>query len=245
MITRGEFAGICTELLRSAALRLALICVVPYACVLVGLDVAAHYGDATGASLPVQFFMSQDGSFAEFLEYSLTSAAAVLLFVLWWRGRVLVFLTSAILFGWLTLDNWGEVHEQIGFALGAALPVISWVPVQPHHLAETLVFGVVGLGWLAGMAVALRQADTRATVYGTLIALCIAGAAVFGIAVDLVTSWGEHDPAVLNLLAFIEDEGEFAMIIVMFALCVGIYDVETQRLKQSAALLPRGHMLKA
>lgn len=71
------------------------------------------------------------------------------------------------------------------------------------------------------------------------------GALVFGIAVDLVTSWGEHDPAVLNLLAFIEDEGEFAMIIVMFALCVGIYDVETRRLKQSAALLPRGHMLKA
>lgn len=245
MITRDEVAGISAELLRSPALRLALMGVVPYACVLVGLDVAAHYGDATGAALPVQFFMSQDGSFAEFLEYSLTSAAAVLLFVLWLRGRVLVFLTRAILFGWLTLDNWGEVHERVGFVLGAALPVISWVPVQPHHLAEALVFGLVGLVWLAGMAVALRQADTRAAVYGTLIAMCIAGAAVFGIAVDLVTSWGEHGPEVLNLLAFIEDEGEFAMILAMFALCVGIYDVETRRLKQSSGHMQRGHMLKA
>jgi hypothetical protein len=119
------------------------------------------------------------------------------------------------------------------------------VPVQPHHLAESLVFGLVGLLWLAGMAVALRQADTRAAVYGTLIALCIAGAAVFGIVVDLVTSWGEHGPAVLNLLAFIEDEGEFAMILVMFALCVGIYDVETRRMKQSAGHMQHGQMLKA
>jgi hypothetical protein len=245
MITRGEIAGICAELLRSPALRLALMCVVPYACVLVGLDVAAHYGDATGAALPVQFFMSQDGSFAEFLEYSLTTASAVLLFVLWLRGRVLVFLTSAILFGWLTLDNWGEVHEQVGFALGPALPMMPWLPVQPHHLAETLVFGTVGLLWLAGMAAALHQADTRAAVYGMLIALCIAGAAVFGIVVDLGTSWGEHGPAVLNLLAFIEDEGEFAMILVMFALCVGIYDVETRRMKQSAGHMQHGQMLKA
>lgn len=235
MIRPADIRETFGELLRSPALRLVLMCIIPYACVLVGLDVAVHYGDATGAALPVQFFMSQDGSFAEFLEYALTAASAVLLFVLWLRGRALVYLTSAILFMWLTIDNWGEVHEQVGFALGAMLPLVGKLPIAPHHLAESLVFVLVGLLWAAGMAVALKQADTRAATHGALIAACIAGAAVFGIAVDLVTSSGEHGAGVLNLLAFIEDEGEFAMIILAFALCVGINDVETRRLKERRA----------
>lgn len=231
MIMIGDLWRTSLELARSRALHIALMCVIPYACVLVGLDVAAHYGDATGAALPTQFFMSQDGSFAEFLEYSLTAASAVMLFVLWLRTRALVYLTSAVLFVWMTLDNWGQVHEQLGFSFAADMPIFAWIPVHPNHLVETLVFGVIGLVWLAGMAVALRQADRRAAIHGVLIALCIAGAAVFGVAVDMVTSWGEHTPGVLNLLAFIEDEGEFTMIVVMFALTVGIFDVESRRLK--------------
>lgn len=230
MIRAGDIWRTSAELARSRALHIALIGVVPYACVLVGLDVAAHYGDATGAALPTQFFMSQDGSFAEFLEYSLTTAAAVMLFVLWLRTRAMVYLTSAVLFMWMTLDNWGQVHEQLGFRFAADMPIFAWVPVDPNHLAETLVFGVIGLIWLAGMAAALRQADRRAAIHAVLIAACIAGAAVFGVAVDMVTSWGEHTPGMLNLLAFIEDEGEFAMIVIMFALCVGIFDVESRRI---------------
>ena len=85
------------------------------------------------------------------------------------------------------------------------------------------------------MARALRQADRRAAIHGVLIAVCIAGAAVFGVAVDMVTSWGEHTPGVLNLLAFIEDEGEFTMIVIMFALSVGIFDVEARRLKSQTS----------
>jgi hypothetical protein len=235
MITFSDIGRTSVELARSRALHIALMGVIPYACVLVGLDVAAHYGDVTGAALPTQFFMSQDGSFAEFLEYSLTSACAVMLFVVWLRTRAAVYLTSAILFGWMTLDNWGEVHEQLGFSFAADMPVFAWLPVHPNHLAETAVFGLVGLVWIAGMLMALRQANIRAAIHGALIAACIAGAAVFGVAVDMVTSWGEHTPGVLNLLAFIEDEGEFVMIIAMFALCVGIFDVEGRRVGAGAA----------
>lgn len=230
MINPRELWSTGLEIVRSRALLAALMVVIPYACVLVGLDVAAHYGDATGAALPVQFFMSQDGSFAEFLEYSLTTAAAVLLFGVWLRTRAAVYLTSAVLFVWLTLDNWGEVHERLGFVLAADMPLFAWLPVHPNHLAETLVFGMVGLVWLAGMVLALRQADKRAAIHGVLIAACIAGAAVFGVAADMMTSWGEHTPGVLNVLAFIEDEGEFAMIIAMFAVSVGIFDAERRRL---------------
>lgn len=52
---------------------------------------------------------------------------------------------------------------------------------------------------------------------------------MFGVAVDLATSWGHPGVVGTNLLAFVEDEGEFAMVLAMFALCVAIYDVETLR----------------
>lgn len=227
----SEFRRSGLELAHSRALHIALMAVIPYACVLVGLDVAAHYGDATGAALPTQFFMSQDGSFAEFLEYSLTTASAVLLLMVWLRNRVALYLASAVLFAWMTLDNWGEIHEQLGFVFAADMPMFAWLPVQPNHLAETAVFGLVGLVWIAGMLMALRQAERRAVFHGVLIAMGIAGAAFFGVAVDMVTSWGEHSPGMLNLLAFVEDEGEFTMIIALFVLTVGIFDVERQRFR--------------
>lgn len=214
------------RLLHSHSLHLALMLVIPYACVLIGLDVAAHYGDATGAALPVQFFISQDGSFGEWLEYSLTAASAVLLFLLWSRTRSLVYLTSAILFVYLTIDNSIQLHEQLGLAFGNEGENFMGLPIGLNHLVETALFGFVGLVWLAGMVAALRHADRRAASYGMLIAACIIMAAVFGVAVDLLTSWGEHSPMVLNALAAIEDDGEFAMIIVAFALCVGVYDLE-------------------
>lgn len=229
MLSPSDFFPISRELICSRSFRLALMLVLPYACVLVGLDVAAHYGAVTGAALPVQFFMSQDHSFAEFLEYSLTTAAAVLMFRLWLGGETPIFLTSSTLFLWMTLDNWIEIHENLGIALGSWIPPIDGLPVQPHHLAEALVFGAVGLVWLAGMAVSFRQSDRTATVYGLLIMMCIAGAAIFGVVVDLVTSWGERNPTSLNLLAFIEDEGEFAMTILTFAVSVAIFDRERSR----------------
>jgi hypothetical protein len=238
MITRSDIVDICGPLLKSPAMRLALMCIIPYACVLVGLDVAAHYGDATGAALPVQFFMSQDGSFAEYLEYSMTIAAGTMMLLLWLRSRALVYLASVILFAWMTLDNWIEIHEQLGYIIGAILPPENWLPVHPNHIAETLVFLVVGGVWALGILTAILKADKRGAIYGMLISLFIAGAAVFGVAVDLATSWGDHGPMALNLFAFVEDEGEFLMILLTFALCVGIYDVETRR---SKAMADHGH----
>ncbi|QJQ32708.1 hypothetical protein GV829_09840 [Sphingomonas lacunae] len=226
MFKPADVSNVARELIVSRSFRHALMLIIPYACVLVGLDVAAHYGDATGAALPVQFFMSQDRSFGEFLEYSLTTASAVIMLLLWLRTRTMLFLTSALLFLWMTLDNSVEIHERLGFVIGAWVPPVAGLPVAPHHLAETMVFGAVGLVWLAGMAVSLRRSDATAAIYGLIIILCIAGAALFGVVVDLLTSWGDHGLALLNILSFVEDEGEFAMTILAFAISVAIFDRE-------------------
>lgn len=229
MITTAELWRAARDIALSRAMHRALMLVVPYACVLVGLDVAAHYGDATGAYLPVQFFMSEDHSFAEFLEYAMTASAALLMMLCWQRLRAPVYLANAVLFIWLTFDNWVEVHEQFGLALGPWLPVPAWLPLHGNHLAELIFFGAVGAVWLAGLLSAHRRSEAREAAYGLIIGACIAGTAVFGVIVDLMTSFGAHSVGWLNVFAFIEDEGEFAMLMLTFAVSVGIFDVERRR----------------
>lgn len=225
----ADFVDAARRLIRSRAAQFAMIAIVPYACVLIGMSVAAHYGAATGALLPVQLFLSQDGSFGEYLEYALTAASAVMLFALWLRGRALVYLTNALLFVWLTLDNSMQIHERLGQALAPSLPVSTGLPVETHHIVEAALFGVVGLVWLAGLATALRFSDKREAVYALMLAGCIALAAVFGVFVDLLTVWDDPDVMRQQFLAFVEDGGEFVLIIAAFALTVAIFDIEYRR----------------
>lgn len=229
MINFGDLKQAVIEIASARAMHRVLMLIVPYACVLVGLDVAAHYGDATGAYLPVQFFMSEDHSFGEFLEYAMTASAALLMAGRWLRTRAPFYLASALLFAWLTLDNWVEVHEQFGLALAPVLPVPAWLPLHANHLGELFFFAAVGAVWLAGMASAYVRSQQREAIYGLLIGACIALTAVFGVFIDTLTSLGQHAPNMLNFLAFLEDEGEFAMLMLTFAVSVGIYDVERRR----------------
>ncbi|MBV7258168.1 hypothetical protein [Erythrobacter crassostreae] len=208
-----------------ATLRAAFF-LLPYAGVLIGLDVAAHYGSLTNAELPVQFYLASDRSFGEYLEYALTAAIAVMMFLLWRRERAIVYLAHAILFVWLTLDNWIELHETFGLAAGPLFPQISALPVEPSHLAEASLMVGVGVFWLASLALAVRSITGRALAFNLALAACVFGAALFGVVVDLLVVWGEQGKVLHAILTFTEDAGEFAMIILAFLLTVGFFDLE-------------------
>ncbi len=223
-----EMAQLSLELARVPGLKIAALLILPYAGVLVGLDVAGHYGALTHADLPVEFNLASDGSFSEWLEYSLTSAVAVMLFLLWRRDHEPAYLANAALFVYLTLDNSLEFHEHAGAFLGAPFAGLG-LPVEPHHLGEAVLFGLVGIAWLAGLAFSVKRAAFRPAFYSLLLAACIGVAAVFGVFVDLAVVWGPHSPMALEVETFVEDGGEFAMIILAFLITVAIFDTERKR----------------
>lgn len=223
----------------SKATARAAFLIVPYACVLVGLDIAAHYGSLTNAELPVQFYLASDRGFGEYLEYSMTASVAVMTGLLWFRKRVAVYLANALLFAWLTIDNWTEVHEAFGQSYASALEGIDFIPVEANHLAEAVLFIGIGGFWLVTLALALRSASGRALSFSLLLAGCVVGAAVFGVFVDLLVGWGEQHPVYRTLLVFIEDAGEFAMLILAFLLTVGFFDQE-YRTQRATAKKPTG-----
>jgi hypothetical protein len=231
------------EIARSRASLIAAFVLLPYAGVLIGLDVAAHYGSLTNAELPVQFYLASDRGFGEFLEYSMTAAVAAMTLLLWTYSRAPVYLANAILFAWLTLDNWTEVHEGFGEAFGPALEWVSVFPVEASHLAEAVLMIAIGGLWLVAMAMTMRSASPRALSFSLILAACVAGAAFFGVIVDFLVVWGEQDAAFHALLVFIEDAGEFAMLILAFLVTVGFFDRDYVQKRREAEALPQGEGL--
>ncbi|GGD99893.1 hypothetical protein GCM10011515_19600 [Tsuneonella deserti] len=221
-------------ILQSKAVRTAMMWLWPYAGVIVGLDVAAHYGDATGAALPVQFFISQDHSFGEYLEYAMTLSCAVMLFVMWRRLGALAYLANAVMMVWLTIDNAAEFHEAFGHWIAPFIPLPASSPVHANDIGEMMFFAMVGAIWLAGLASALLGARPRAAVHSLFIAAGIAMAAVFGVFVDMFVTWGPHTLAQTDFQAWLEDGGEFAFINLTFLAVVAFFDAEKRRWKAGA-----------
>lgn len=218
----AEIRHVLWDLFVSSGWRRVAFFLLPYAGVIAGMDVAAHYGDTTDAMLPVQLYLSQDGSFGEYLEYALSFAMAVMLFLLWRRTDTGLYLVNAALFVYLTADNALEFHEAFGHWSAAAMP--QGLPLPPNDLGEILLFAVIGTLWCASLGIALAQAQTRPAVHGLILAAGVAGAAFFGVFADAVTSWGEKSAALISLEAWIEDLGEFAMLILTFLACCAIFE---------------------
>lgn len=227
-----EIYAVVRELLASRSAFTAALLILPYAGILVGLDVAGHYGAISHAELPVQFNLASDGGFGEWLEYALTASVAVMLLLLWRNDRDWIYLANAALFIWITLDNSVEIHEHVGQLLAPMLDAIPGLPVAGQDIGEASLFLLIGLFWLAGLGLCLKNARIRPALYSLLLAGCIAVAAVFGVIVDMLVATGSYSPAGLEIMTFIEDGGEFAMICLSFLVMVAIFDTERRRLGQ-------------
>ena len=211
-------------LFASAAWRRVAFFLLPYVGLILGLDLAAHYGAVTDAPLPSQFFISQDRGFGEFLEYSLTAASALMLGVLWWRSREAIYLVLSGVFAFLTLDNSLEFHERFGHKVAPYMP--QGTPLPANDIGELLLFLSIGLALAVSYLMAMHRSRLRPLVYGLVIGAGIAGAAFFGIVADVITSWGIKSDELIEFEAWIEDGGEFGMIILTFLATLAIYDTE-------------------
>ncbi|OBX19566.1 hypothetical protein A9995_07420 [Erythrobacter sp. QSSC1-22B] len=222
----SEALLIAREIAGSPAMRRVALVLLPYIGVLVGLDVAGHYGSLTDAELPAQFQISQDHSLGEYLEYAFTGTIAVLLLVLWRRTAAKAYLANALLFAWLTADNAFEFHEGFGHSFASVLTTPADWPLRANDIGEAMLFGFVGLLWAAGLGSSLHAARLRPVIHALILAGCVVGAAFFGVVVDMDVVWGAHSEPMLELLTWLEDGGEFAMICLAFFLTVGIFDSE-------------------
>lgn len=190
--------------------------------VLYGLDLADRYATLDGPKLPVWFSLSNDGALGELFEYTLTTLTAIALAIRA-RRRGAPFLGAlAALFVWLTFDNALALHELFGGHVarvaGAVVPDAS-----PQDGGEFLVLIGTGLLWLALLAAAGSRDGWRSIVEGTAVALLVAGAAGFGIGVDLIHAiLHDGSPFVDQALRFVEDGGELGCLALAAALALSL-----------------------
>ena len=212
--------------LTSPGVRIVVFFLFPYAALLVGLDVAARYGEVTDQHLPVEFFLSQDRSFGEYLEYALMLSMAAMLLISGSRHSRKVYTIFGTLFLVLSADNALELHEQLGDLFAVLMPATPGL--APHHVAESVVFACVGSILAAGLAIGFLDADATSLIDAAILTTLVAVIAFFGVAVDALTAMDNNTLAETQVLAFIEDGGEFATIIVTFLTVIGIFERERQ-----------------
>lgn len=182
-----------------------LIC----AAALAGLDIAHRYAEMEGQDLPFWFSLSEEGSFSEWFEYALTTAAAGALLFAWLRRRAPILGVAAFFYCWLTLDNALGLHEADGRLLAPLFAFTGEAGPDLAAVGEVAVFGVAGLAFAAAMLAALTARFPRANSAGLTVVAAAALAAPFGIGVDLAHELLPPASVILaEAVGFIEDFGE-------------------------------------
>ena len=211
-----------SPILRSPRFLLTLALIGGIVGVLYGLDLADRYATLDGTKLPVWFSLSNEGALGELFEYLLTAVTAIALGIRAHRRSAPFLGTLSALFAWMTLDNALALHELFGGEVarvaGALVP-----DVGAQDSGEFLVFIASGVLWLALLAATGSRDGWRSIVEGTAVALLVAGAAAFGVGVDLIHAiFGEHSQFLNQALGFVEDGGELGFLALAAALSLSL-----------------------
>jgi hypothetical protein len=189
-----------------------------------GLVVLLHVAHKTTDRLAHDAFgIDTEWGLAERIQYGKEGAIALLLGRLAVRARSGLLATWSLLFVYVLLDDALMLHETLGLALEAALGVPSMLGMPGNAWAEVLVFGAVGVVFLAALALAARTAGPEERRRSALLLIMLGALALCGVVGDAAHALGAElrAPRVVNgLLGIVEDGGEHVAMsgILWFAL---------------------------
>ncbi len=129
------------------------------------------------------------------------------------QTRSKIFAGWMVLFTFLLLDDAAEIHEHVGFWLGARFDLPAIAGLRPDDFGELSFAAFVGSLTVCMVAFTLWRGDARARQVSRDI-LCLIGAlAFFGVGVDLIHVMAYFNaPAISRALTLIEDGGEMLVI---------------------------------
>lgn len=181
-----------------------------------------------------RFSLSQDGGFAERVEYATSAATAVALLICARRDQAQLFLALAGVHLWFLFDNVLRIHERAGALTGQLVAPDGALTLASRDFGQPIAFAAIG-GTLAVMLWrSWPPPDPAQRKIGAVFVLAAASIAVFAVGVDTL-----HASAMGPMMGdvfwtLIEDGGETVVLSLNAALAVA-YAVGTQEL---AALTP-------
>ncbi len=159
------------------------------------------------------FSITRDGGVPEVFNYLKLSLIVVVLSATYLRSRALLFLVTALCFGYVGLDDSLRIHEQLGnyLAEGLTLPVIAGLPSQA--LGELLVFASVGSVFTLAFVIAWLRTDAAQPRQFFACTFLLFALSFFAVFVDLLHALvGDVSRVVSKMLTIIEDGGELLIV---------------------------------
>ena len=161
------------------------------------------------------FSLTEDGGYSEIYQYAKWAGIAALMFMAAQLRPGRGFEVWGLFGLFLLADDALQIHERVGDWVNLWLPFTPAFNLRREDVGELASSLVAGLGFLALLAVACREAADgfRHATYG--FAVLVGLLAVVGVGVDLAHAALEPGPAWNTALTVLEDGGELIVASVM------------------------------
>lgn len=164
------------------------------------------------------YFIEKDRGYAEFFQYMKEYWCVLLLGFIALKKRSPLYLSWMLLFLYLLVDDYAEIHEDLGLYLSNLLGFVPLIGLRARDFGEIVVSASVGLFFLSCIGIAYRLGDRVFRKASRVLIKLLLALAACGILVDLLHVMVPG--RLIHAVGLLEDGGE---MIVMSAIATFIF----------------------
>lgn len=173
-----------------------------------------------GLFYDINFSLQQDQGFAEVFQYLKEYWCALLLFVLAFRTKSLLYFSWGLLFVYFLVDDAFSIHEVLGKELGESLGDLRLFGLQAGDFGELFVSGFFGALFFVAIVVTYRANDDEAKRFSHYLFTMLLIFLLFGVVASFVKRLSP-DPAWQFILGTVEESGEMLVMSVIMWFVIG------------------------
>jgi hypothetical protein len=165
----------------------------------------------TGLLNSSYYLLYRDRGYAEFFQYTKELWIVVLFLFLAIKKKRGIFYVFSLLFTYLLVDDYFEVHERLGRLIAETLNFQGLMGLRAVDLGELLVSGLFGLLFLIALVLFFFLSDINTRRIALYMGIFFVLLAFFGVALDMVGVVVDQR-AIVRLLVILEEGGEMLVM---------------------------------
>ena len=169
-----------------------------------------------------KYSIGADGGYAEWFEYALLALIVIMLARLALLYRRSLYVAFLLVFIYCLADNSLQIHEDLGRLLAGLLGFEPALGLRAQDFGELAVWVLFGIPLLGFLCFGLLRSDGRHRTVGLTLTAWFLAFLFFGIVVDMLHRHAMSYGALTHLVGLIEDGGEMAVIVGIFALTLAV-----------------------
>jgi hypothetical protein len=180
------------------------------------------------------FSIEADRGYAEVFQYIKEYWTVLLLGLIALQRRSVLYLSWALLFFYLLLDDSLHIHERLGDLASTKLAFSNLFSMRATELGELVISGLVGFFFLVVIAISYHFGNSKFRKISQRLIVLLLALVVFGIALDVVHSLLKLT-AINMLIGLLEDGGEMLVMSVIISFVFGLLESpKLERLRQQS-----------